>query len=168
MQVCDQILFGCCSFRAFWFGMDLNSRWRMSRDRTDAILKAVVKHFFIEKEVTSTLVMDSLYSGLKALEFQSKNMKGRARLVDLEELPSPMILVDKDLFVLADDVILLIERVVSDSLPHQPLPSKDDKCPQNRTKVGKEHFLVCYLGRHVVCLNLDEFCLSMEVTIFFP
>nr|XP_009389027.1 PREDICTED: MATH domain-containing protein At5g43560 isoform X1 [Musa acuminata subsp. malaccensis]XP_018677979.1 PREDICTED: MATH domain-containing protein At5g43560 isoform X1 [Musa acuminata subsp. malaccensis] len=123
-------------FRAFWFGMDLNSRWRMSRDRTDAILKAVVKHFFIEKEVTSTLVMDSLYSGLKALEFQSKNMKGRARLVDLEELPSPMILVDKDLFVLADDVILLIERVVSDSLPHQPLPSKDDKCPQNRTKDG--------------------------------
>ncbi|RZS16648.1 hypothetical protein BHM03_00048670 [Ensete ventricosum] len=80
--------------------------------------------------------MDSLYSGLRALEFQSKNVKGIARLVDLEELPSPMILIDKDLFVLADDVILLIERVVSDSLPHQPLPSKDDKCPQNRTKDG--------------------------------
>ena len=40
----------------------------MSREETDMILKVVVKHFFIEKEVTSTLVMDSLYSGLKAFE----------------------------------------------------------------------------------------------------
>ncbi|WOL19648.1 MATH domain-containing protein [Canna indica] len=123
------------SFRAFWLGIDASSRRWMSRDKTDAILK-VVKHFFIEKEVTSTLVMDSLYSGLKALEYQSKIIKGRAKLVDLEELPPPMIHVDKDLFVLADDVILLIERVVSDSLPHQLLPAKDDKCLQNRTKEG--------------------------------
>lgn len=110
----------------------------MSRDKTDAILKVAVKHFFIEKEVTSTLIMDSLYSGLKALEFQSKNMNGRDKSVDLEELPAPMVHVDKDLFVLADDVIVLIERVVSDSLSHQPLPSKDDKCLQNRIKVGKK------------------------------
>ncbi|WOL08013.1 MATH domain-containing protein [Canna indica] len=124
------------SFRAFWLGIDPNARRCMSRDRTDAVLKIVVKHFFIEKEVTSTLVMDSLYSGLKALEYQSKNTKGQAKLVDLEELPAPKVHVDKDLFVLADDVIVLIERVVSDSLPHQPLPSKDDKCSQNRSKDG--------------------------------
>ncbi|WOK99407.1 MATH domain-containing protein [Canna indica] len=124
------------SFNGFWVGIDPNVRRHMSRDKTDAILKVVVKHFFIEKEVTSTLVMDSLYSGLKALEFQSKSIKGRAKLVELEELPAPMVHIDQDFFVLADDVIDLIERVVSDSLLHQPLPSKDDKCSQNRTKDG--------------------------------
>ncbi|XP_042405687.1 TNF receptor-associated factor homolog 1a-like isoform X1 [Zingiber officinale] len=124
------------SFRAFWLEIDSSNRWHMSRDKRDAILKVIVKHFFIEKEVTSTLVMDSLYSGLKALEFQSKNLKGRSKSVELEELPAPMVHVDKDLFVLSDDILLLIERVVSDVLPLQPFPSKDDKCLQNRTKEG--------------------------------
>ncbi|KAG1347460.1 TNF receptor-associated factor [Cocos nucifera] len=124
------------SFCAFWFGIDPNARRRMSRDKTDAVLKIVVKHFFIEKEVTSTLVMDSLYSGLKALECQSKNKKGRAKLIDMEELPVSMVLIDKDMFVLADDVLLLLERAVSEPLPNQPLPPKDDKCVQNRIKDG--------------------------------
>ncbi|XP_042453301.1 TNF receptor-associated factor homolog 1a-like isoform X1 [Zingiber officinale] len=124
------------SFCAFWLGIDANARRRMSRDKTDAILKVVVKHFFIEKEVTSTLVMDSLYSGLKSLEYQSKNMKGTAKLGESEELPAPMVHIDQDLFVLADDIIILIERVVSDSLSQQPLPSKDDKYSQNRAKDG--------------------------------
>ncbi|XP_074587115.1 TNF receptor-associated factor homolog 1a-like isoform X2 [Curcuma longa] len=124
------------SFCAFWLGIDANARRRMSRDKTDAILKVVVKHFFIEKEVTSTLVMDSLYSGLKSLEYQSKNMKGTAKLGESAELPAPMVHIDQDFFVLADDIIILIERVVSDSLSQQPLPSKDDKYSQNRTKDG--------------------------------
>ncbi|XP_074581413.1 TNF receptor-associated factor homolog 1a-like isoform X2 [Curcuma longa] len=124
------------SFRAFWLEIDPTNRRHMSRDKRDAILKVIVKHFFIEKEVTSTLVMDSLYSGLKALEFQSKNLKGRSKSVELEELPAPVVHVDKDLFVLSDDILLLIERVVSDILPLQPFPSKDDKCLQNRTKEG--------------------------------
>ncbi|OAY82524.1 MATH domain-containing protein, partial [Ananas comosus] len=124
------------SFRGFWLGIDASSRRRMSRDKSEAILKLVVKHFFMEKEVTSTLVMDSLYSGLKALEFQSKNKKGLPKLVELEELPHPMVRIDKDMFVLADDVIMLLERAVSEPLPHQPLPPKDDKSSQNRTKDG--------------------------------
>lgn len=109
----------------------------MSRDKTEAILKVVVKQFFIEKEVTSTLVMDSLYSGLKALECQSKNKKGKSKPVEMEEFPAPMVFVEKDMFVLADDVLKLLDRVASEPLPHLPLPPKDDKGSQNRTKVGK-------------------------------
>ncbi|XP_068669726.1 TNF receptor-associated factor homolog 1b-like isoform X2 [Aristolochia californica] len=121
------------SFRAFWLGVDQNARRRMSRDKTDAILKVVVKHFFIEKEVTSTLVMDSLYSGLKALESQSNNKtkKGRVKSGDIEETPAPIVRVEKDTFVLADDVLVLLERAAM-----EPLPPKDDKGPQNRTKDG--------------------------------
>ncbi|XVF62943.1 hypothetical protein PTKIN_Ptkin09bG0049400 [Pterospermum kingtungense] len=119
------------SFCAFWSGIDQNSRRRMSREKTDMILKVVVKHFFIEKEVTSTLVMDSLYSGLKALEGQSKGKKAKSKLLSAEEMPDPIVCVEKDMFVLVDDVLLLLERAAL-----EPLPPKDEKGPQNRTKDG--------------------------------
>ncbi|XWS08839.1 hypothetical protein CRYUN_Cryun40dG0034700 [Craigia yunnanensis] len=119
------------SFYAFWLGIDQNSRRRMSREKTDMILKVVVKHFFIEKEVTSTLVMDSLYSGLKALEGQSKGKKAKSKILDAEEMPAPIVRVEKDMFVLVDDVLLLLERAAL-----EPLPPKDEKGPQNRTKDG--------------------------------
>ncbi|CAK8572019.1 unnamed protein product [Lathyrus sativus] len=118
------------SFFAFWRDIDQTSRRRMSREKTDVILKVVVKHFFIEKEVTSTLVMDSLYSGLKALEGQTSK-KGLVKLLDSEEITAPIVRVEKDMFVLVDDVLPLLERAAI-----EPLPPKDEKGPQNRTKDG--------------------------------
>ncbi|KAJ3698828.1 hypothetical protein LUZ61_002533 [Rhynchospora tenuis] len=124
------------SFHAFWRGISASARHCMSRERSDVILKIIVKHFFIEKEVTSTLIMDSLYSGLRALELQSmKNKKWRElRLAELEEMPPPMVWVDQDMFVLADDVMPLLERAVLESVPCQATSTgKDDKVSQNRT-----------------------------------
>ena len=97
----------------------------MSREETDMILKVVVKHFFIKKEVTSTLVMDSLFSGLKAFEGQGKGKKAMSKLLDAEEMPAPIVRVEKDMFVLVDDVLLLLERAVL-----EPLPPKDEKGPR--------------------------------------
>ncbi|KAG8363589.1 hypothetical protein BUALT_Bualt19G0038100 [Buddleja alternifolia] len=108
-----------------------SSRRRMSREKTESILKVVVKHFFIEKEVTSTLVMDSLYSGLKALEGQNKGKKSKGKYLEAEELPVPIVRIEKDTFVLVDDVLLMLERAAV-----EPLPPKDEKGPQNRTKDG--------------------------------
>ncbi|PIA45283.1 hypothetical protein AQUCO_01700668v1 [Aquilegia coerulea] len=105
------------------------SRNHLSREKTEVILKEVVKQFFIEKEVASTLVMDSLYSGLNMLESQSISKKGRAKLLDTEETPDPMVSIDKDMFVLADDMLLLLERAIL-----EPFPPKDEKGRQNRTK----------------------------------
>ncbi|KAK4773239.1 hypothetical protein SAY87_028258 [Trapa incisa] len=119
------------SFCAFWMDIDPDSRRSMSRENTDVILKVVVKHFFIEKEVTSTLVMDSLYSGLKALESQSKNKKGKAKKIDADDMPDPIVRVEQDTFVLVDDALPLLERAAV-----EPLPPKDEKGPQNRTKDG--------------------------------
>ena len=130
-ELFNTIIFNICSFCAFWLGIDQNARRRMSREKMDSILKVVVKHFFVEKEVTSTLVMDSLYSGLKALEGQTKSKKGRATLLDAEEMPAPIVCVEEDMFVLVDDVLLLLERAAL-----EPLPPKDEKGPQNRTKVS--------------------------------
>ncbi|KAG9143078.1 hypothetical protein Leryth_006332 [Lithospermum erythrorhizon] len=118
------------SFSDFWLEMDPITKSRMSWEKTESILKVVVKHFFIEKEVTSTLVMDSLYSGLKALDGQAiKNDKGK--LNDAKEIPTPLISIDNDMFVLVDDVLILLKRVAV-----EPLPPKDAKGPQNRIKEG--------------------------------
>lgn len=106
----------------------------MARDKTDVILKIVVKHFFIEKEVASTLIMDSLYTGLRVLESQSKLKKLRANLLDNEKSPAPLIFIEDDTFVLADDVFLLLERAALE-LVHLPLPSKEERGLPSRTKV---------------------------------
>lgn len=115
------------------------------------ILKAVVKRFFNEKEVTSTLVMDALYSGCKALDYRSRNKKGKYNGVDMEEAINPIVWVDKDAFVLAGDVLLLLERVVSETLPAY----KDDKGPQNRTKVSTLlcSVILCYPGLYILFLS---------------
>ncbi|KAL6614405.1 hypothetical protein ACP70R_036675 [Stipagrostis hirtigluma subsp. patula] len=122
------------SFRAFWLAYDPATRHRMSREKSDVILKIVVKHFFVEKEVTSTLVMDALYTGLKALEHHSKGKKGTIK--DLEESSAPMIHVDTDMFVLAGDFMALIERAALEPLSCQPQSPKDDKGSQSRAKDG--------------------------------
>ena len=41
---------------------------RLATERADALMKGLVKRFFNEKEVTSTLVMDALYCGCRALD----------------------------------------------------------------------------------------------------
>jgi hypothetical protein len=81
------------------------------------------------KDITSTLVMESLYSGLKALEGQTSKKEWK-KLLDSEEIPTPIVRVENDMFVLVDDVLLLLERAAT-----EPLPPKDEKGPQNRTKV---------------------------------
>ena len=102
----------------------------MSREKTESVLKVVVKHFFIEKEVTSTLVMDSLHSGLKALQGQTKSNKAEGIYLVDEEPSVPIARMEKDTFILVDDVLLLLTRAAV-----EPLPPKDEKGPQNRTKV---------------------------------
>ncbi|KAI5084590.1 hypothetical protein GOP47_0000759 [Adiantum capillus-veneris] len=119
-------------FRAFWAALEENVRRRLSREKTDIILKAIVKAFFNEKEVTSTLVMDALYSGCKALDYRSKNKKGKINGVEIEEARNPVVWIDKDFFVLAGDVLSLLDRAAHESLPSY----KDEKGPQNRTKDG--------------------------------
>ena len=40
----------------------------LATEKADVLLKGIVKRFFNEKEVTSTLVMDALYCGCRALD----------------------------------------------------------------------------------------------------
>ncbi|KAL8263566.1 hypothetical protein R6Q59_021696 [Mikania micrantha] len=92
----------CCSF---WTGIDQNSRDHMLRVKSDSIVPQVVKYFFIEKEVTSTLLMESLYIGLTALK----------------EPSMPIVRMEKGSFILVEDLLLLLEREAT-----EPLTQKDD------------------------------------------
>lgn len=67
----------------------------LATEKADALLKAIVKRFFNEKEVTSTLVMDALYCGCRALDVgaapgaldhAAKNVKpGRSILLSIAQ-----------------------------------------------------------------------------------
>lgn len=127
----------------------------MSREKSDSILKIVVKQFFIEKEVTSTLVMDSLYSGLKALEDQAKSKKAKGKC-DAEEVPTPVVQLESDIFILVDDVLLLLERAAV-----EPLPPKDEKGPQNR----KVSIIVSYFTQNLVVRKKCIFVLGNFVKL---
>ncbi|XP_078180840.1 uncharacterized protein LOC144574689 isoform X2 [Carex rostrata] len=137
------------SFRAFWSGIDRISRRRITRDRTDSILKLLVKHFFIEKEVTSTLVMDALYTGLKVLEWQSRgdDVRLALRLPGLDDMPEPLVRIDEDMFVLSDDIINLIERASSEPALRQ----KEEKNAQAGKKDG-----ACGEDAHKDSIESDE------------
>ncbi|KAF7139323.1 hypothetical protein RHSIM_Rhsim07G0154000 [Rhododendron simsii] len=76
-----------------------------------------------------TLLMDFLYSGLKALEVQAKSKYGRGISENAEDSLVPIVHIEEDMFVLVDDVLPLLERAAL-----EPLPPKDDKGPQNRKK----------------------------------
>ncbi|KAF8113331.1 hypothetical protein N665_0051s0025 [Sinapis alba] len=122
------------SFSAFWLRLDQNTRRKMSREKMDVVLKLAAKIFFVLKQGTSTLMMDSLYSGCKAIEGQTKEKKSRQRQMDNVELPAvpaPIVSVDQDMFVLVDDLLLLMQKTVN-----APFAIKEEKGSQNPSKVG--------------------------------
>ncbi|XP_026452623.1 TNF receptor-associated factor homolog 1a-like [Papaver somniferum] len=132
------------SFCAFWLGVDQNVRRRMSREKTDVIFKVVVKQFFVEKEVTSTLVMESLYNGLKALELHSKSNEAGEKVMDAVESPVPIVCVADGMFTLVDDVLLLLERAALEALP--PKEEKDG----TYADIKREESRLAELGRRTV------------------
>lgn len=119
-------------FCSFWKHIDKNTRNWMSSENKDIILRRAVKQFFVENEVTSILVMDSLYFGLKALEGRYIYSKGIGRTTLFDETQAPIVCAEKEVFVLTDDVVPVIERVA-----RKPLHPENKKAPQQlRTKDG--------------------------------
>eukprot|EP00793_Prasinoderma_coloniale_P001637 PRCOL_00003442-RA len=54
-------------FRSYWGTAEGDRQRRSTAESRAGVLKAIVKRFFNEKEVTSTLLMDALCSGVSAL-----------------------------------------------------------------------------------------------------
>lgn len=123
------------SFSSFWLRLDQNTRRKMSREKMDVVLNVAAKIFFVLRQGTSTLMMDSLYSGWKTIEEETKKKKNRQVQMDNVELPAgpaPIVSVDQDMFVLVDDLLVLMKRTVMAPL----IPIKEEKGSQNPSKVG--------------------------------
>ncbi|KAG2262080.1 hypothetical protein Bca52824_069159 [Brassica carinata] len=102
--------------------------------KMDVVLNLAARIFFVMRQGTSTLMMDSLYSGWKAIEGQTKKKISRQRQMDNVELPAapaPIVSVDQDMFVLVDDLLPLMQRTV-----FAPFRIKEVNGSQNPSKVG--------------------------------
>ncbi|KAL8196031.1 hypothetical protein R6Q57_025031 [Mikania cordata] len=142
---------------SFCSGIDQNSRDHMLRVKSDSILPQVVKYFFIEKEVTSTLLMESLYIGLTALK----------------ETSMPIVRMEKGSFILVDDLLLLLERVATEPLTQkdgqsgefsiereamEPLALKDDHLDEFSIESEEKH--LAELGRRTIEIYVVAHILS--------
>lgn len=59
-------------FKLLWDSLDSQTRKKIVMETEEAILKGIVKQFFNEKEVTTTLLMDALFCGCKQIDDMSR------------------------------------------------------------------------------------------------
>ncbi|KAL3642053.1 hypothetical protein CASFOL_012868 [Castilleja foliolosa] len=92
------------SFRDFWLAIDEKSRLCMTSEKIEKISEVLVKQFLRENEVTSALIMDSIFNGFKAIEGK-------------RNFPIRIIQIEKGKFTLVDDFLVTIGKAAFEALP---------------------------------------------------
>ena len=85
-------------------------------EKSDVLLKGIVKRFFNEKEVTSTLVMDALYCGCRALDIGEEDLEAKATSVSTSNKCSVAMSVTKNKCVLTGDLVSALERAADGTI----------------------------------------------------
>eukprot|EP00201_Polytomella_parva_P021108 CAMPEP_0175039524 /NCGR_PEP_ID=MMETSP0052_2-20121109/641_1 /TAXON_ID=51329 ORGANISM="Polytomella parva, Strain SAG 63-3" /NCGR_SAMPLE_ID=MMETSP0052_2 /ASSEMBLY_ACC=CAM_ASM_000194 /LENGTH=699 /DNA_ID=CAMNT_0016301405 /DNA_START=595 /DNA_END=2690 /DNA_ORIENTATION=- len=96
------------AFWSFWEGLPDGKQRSLLTVKSDLVFKSLVQQFFSEKDVTSTLVMDALFSGVKQIESHSRDwLEGK------QQGSPPLVLLDSDRnsFSLCSDFFLLVNKV---------------------------------------------------------
>jgi flagellar biosynthesis GTPase FlhF len=112
-------------FREYWARLCEAERASLASEVAAPVLKGLVRRFFNEKEVTSTLVMDALHCGAKALEAAARNPEGTVPGGEGGAVARPTVLIDEDrgMFYVPGDVIAALERAAAEPIP----PAVPDK-----------------------------------------
>ncbi|DBA98109.1 hypothetical protein WJX77_011749 [Trebouxia sp. C0004] len=146
------------SFKAYWASQTANDKKALVQHKGSDMLKGLVKRFFNEKEVTSTLVMDALFSGCKQVEEASRagiGPKGKRRVLS----PPVVINADKNMYALGQDVLAVLDNAcqetvpmlrdekASDALTVRHGPETDD---YNRDFIERDERRLADLGRKTV------------------
>lgn len=146
------------SFKAYWASQTANDKKALVQHKGSDMLKGLVKRFFNEKEVTSTLVMDALFSGCKQVEEASRagiGPKGKRRVLS----PPVVINADKNMYGLGQDVLAVLEKACQETIPmlrdEKPAdaltvrhgPETDD---YNRDFIERDEKRLADLGRKTV------------------
>ncbi|GFR46380.1 hypothetical protein Agub_g7962 [Astrephomene gubernaculifera] len=165
------------SFWHFWGSLSPEQQRKYLTDKGEAILKAVVKQFFNEKEVTSTLVMDALYSGCKQIEEHSRAwLEGKC---SGDNAPVVLIKAERNTFTLCcGDIMEIVERVQKDYIPaakddNKALPPNDgltlrsgqDGDDYRRDSIERDEKRLAELGRKTIEMFVIAhiFCEKLEV-----
>ena len=92
------------NLRQFWNSREGKEKVQLTMEKSDVLLKGIVKRFFNEKEVTSTLVMDALYCGCRALDIGEEDFVPalRAHRAAIDATRSPQRQLAKE-FILNSD-----------------------------------------------------------------
>ena len=108
--------------RVFWNSLTPAKRNALAQEKLDVIFKALVRKFFSEKEVTSTLVMDALHAGCLTVEAASLSFLNQG---DPEPGDAPIVVADAKASVFRvgfRDALAAISTVLTEQLP----PYRDD------------------------------------------
>ena len=110
------------AFAKYWSGLTPQQQQALVTERGDTLLKGLVKQFFNEKEVTSTLVMDALLCGCKQLEAGSRGVPleaGSRGAPPEADAAAPMVLVDaeRNTFTVNGCLVGALQRAAADVLP---------------------------------------------------
>ena len=140
------------SIREFWNQLVRDRRELLSTERADTVLKGLVKKFFSEKEVTSTLVMDALHAGCRMVEEASSAHLSNA-VGDPTE--APIVLLDGgqgNFRVGYEDTLSAVTAVLTEQLP----PYREDDAGDeyggraSRDTVDQDEARLVELGRQAV------------------
>merc|ERR1719243_327967 len=173
------------SFRGFWEGLPDHHRALLSNEQADIVFKAIVKRFFNEKEVTSTLVMDALHAGCRTLdvENQAAAQAERARLSKEARdaggpqpppLPAPVsVCKTRGAFFIGDgrqlggasDAISVLERAPDDFFP--TYSEEKDLDDYGKDSVERDERRLCDLGRRTVEMFVLSHLFGSSIEVAF-
>ena len=98
------------NLRQFWNSREGKEKVQLTMEKSDILLKGIVKRFFNEKEVTSTLVMDALYCGCRALDIAENDLEAKATSVSTSNKCSVAMSIVQNKSVLTGDFVSALER----------------------------------------------------------
>lgn len=98
------------NLRNFWNNRPLAEKTQLASEKADVLLKGIVKRFFNEKEVTSTLVMDALYCGCRALDVGSTSVADAVKASANLSHGSAALSIATNTCVLTGDLVCALER----------------------------------------------------------
>lgn len=138
-------------FGAFWAGLSAAQQEELTTERSDLVLKGIVKRFFNEKEVTSTLVMDALFSGCRQTEVGITTS-----LAGLERQQPVTVDAAGQTFSLQGDVLSLLQTAAAEELPSalpdkvEPLGRAEAEAEAASDSMQRDERRLAELGRRAV------------------
>jgi len=129
------------NLRLFWNNRSLAEKTILASEKADVLLKGIVKRFFNEKEVTSTLVMDALYCGCRALDVGSTSIADAVKANVHLSHGSAALSIDSNTCVLTGDLVCALERAADGTafdVEEIEVDDSGENRSSKRSKLGEE------------------------------